>query len=199
MKNIIIFITLFCCIYSQDATFYMGAGIINADLKVKNTIDKHLENSFSKIPYFFIGYDVPISERSTYVFSMQIGGKYMVFENRFAGQEDRYNLMILNLVPKLDLKLSDELFFTLKGHTDLKVTEFFANRDGSSEKRSDVYLEDFNSFQIGVEAGISYTDDWMNGFRTEVSFAHFFTPFLDNSFYKVEPKPMFQLTIYTPL
>lgn len=200
MKTIFYTILFLTSSFSQDDSFYMGVGIVNSELKAKVDAFKQYENSFTQNPYFFVGYDITAQEYGRFRFAFHFGLNYLSLENKYEKQEDKYNLMILNVAPKLDLLISNDVALQVKLHSDIKFVEFFTNVDGSSEVRnSQAYLEGFNTFQLGYELGIQIKPEWLHQYKIELSYINYFAPIFEDKTFEVEAKPTFQLTFYTLL
>jgi hypothetical protein len=200
MKTIFYTILFLTSSFSQDDSFYVGLGIVKAKLKAKTEAFKRYKKAFTQNPYFFVGYDITAQEYGRFRFAVHFGLNYLSLENKYEKQKDKYNLVILNIAPKLDLSISNDIALQVKLHSDIKFIEFFTNIDGSSEVRnSQAYLEGFNTLQLGYEVGVQFKPEWLNQYKLEISYISYFTPFFEDKTFEVEAKPTFQLTIYTML
>ena len=200
MKTLLYTILFLTSTFSQEDSFYVGIGIVNTEIKSKIDAFKPYENSFTQSPYFFVGYDISAYENGFFKTSLQFGLNYLSLENKYEMQKDKYNLMILNVIPKLDLSLTNSIAIQLKLHSDIKIVEFFTNVDGSSEVRDpQVYLDGFNTFHFAYELGFQIKPEWLHQYKLEISYLSSFTPLFEDKTFEVKAKPTLQLTIYTML
>ena len=200
MKTLLSIILFTMTLLSQQDSFYMGLGIVNSTLNGKTENLKLYDKEFSNNPYFFLGYDVTAYEKGIFRFSTHFGATYMTLENEYAQQRDKYNLIIFNLIPKASFSLSNEFAIQVKLHSDIKLFEFFANIDGSSEVRDRLlYFEEFNTMQFAYEAGFKFSPEWLHQYSLEITYISHLSKLFDNSSFSIKMSPTYQITIYTLL